>query len=373
METEIIQLNPDEPDISQIKKAAKIVANGGLAAFPTETVYGLACRVSSKSLARLGELKGRDQSKYYTLHIGDKSQFERYVPKPSLREKKLVQNAWPGPVTIIFELNDDEIQGPRKTLDKEVLKNLYKNNSIGIRCPDNVIASAFLREVPFAVVAPSANYSGDEPAVTSEQVANNFNGKIEIILDGGSTKYKQSSTVAKMGKKGVEILRQGVYSQGQITDFCTVEVLFICTGNTCRSPMAEGVFAKETAEKLGCTVDRLGQMGYKISSAGVMGVTGWPASAEAVSVCRTDGVDISGHTSSALTEKLISRSDLIYAMSREHVEYVRRLSPQSSDKVMLLANDREVPDPIGQDEVFYKKCFAMIKDAAARRISELKL
>jgi L-threonylcarbamoyladenylate synthase len=373
METETIKLNPDQPDISRIRKAANVVTGGELAAFPTETVYGLACRVSSKSLTRLGKLKGRDGNKYYTLHIGDKNQLGRYVPRPSLREKKLVQNAWPGPVTIIFELSNDEIKKLRKTLDKEVLKNLYKNNSIGVRCPDNAIASALLREALCAVVAPSANYSGDEPPVTAEQVKNIFDGKIEIILDGGPTKYKQSSTVAKIGKKGIEILRQGVYSQGQIEDFCTVQVLFVCTGNTCRSPMAEGVFAKETAEKLGCTVDQLGKMGYKIISAGVMGATGWPASAEAISVCRADSVDISAHTSTALTKELIDRSDLIYAMSREHAEYVTRLNPNSSGKIMLLANDTDVPDPIGQDEEFYKKCFDMIKDAVARRINGLKL
>ncbi len=373
METEIIKLNPDEPDVNQIRKTAKVVTSGGLAAFPTETVYGLACRVSNKSLARLSDLKGRDDNKYYTLHIGDKSLLGRYVPQLSLRENKLVQNAWPGPLTIIFELSDDEISRLRKTLDKEVVENLYIRNSIGVRCPDNAIAAALLTETPCAVVAPSANYSGAEAAVTAEQVINVFDGKIEIILDGGPTKYKQNSTVAKIGKKGVEILRQGVYSQEQIVDFCTVQVLMVCTGNTCRSPMAEGVFKKAVVEKLGCAVDLPGQMGYKVKSAGTIGVTGWPASSEAVSACRAHGIDISAHASSGLTEELIRQSDLIYVMSCEHAEHVLRLCPDSGEKCLLLAGDEDVPDPIGQDEDFYKKCFAMIEGAVAKRISELKL
>jgi tRNA threonylcarbamoyl adenosine modification protein (Sua5/YciO/YrdC/YwlC family) len=373
METKIIKLNPDKPDIHKIRIAADIVAGGGLAAFPTETVYGLACRVSNKGMAKLGKLKGRDENKYYTLHIGDKNQLGKYVAKLSLREKKLVENAWPGPLTIIFELSDDEISRVRKTLDKEVLKNLYKNNSIGVRCPDNAVAAALLTETQCAVVAPSANYSGAEAAVTTEQVINAFDGKIEIILDSGPTKYQQSSTVAKIGKKGVEILRQGVYSQEQIVDFCTVQVLFVCTGNTCRSPTAGGIFAKDLAEKLGCAVDQLEQMGYKIRSAGTMGAIGWPASPEAVSVCKAHGIDISAHASSALTEELIRQSDLIYVMSHDHAEHVLRLSPDSSVKCLRLADDKDVPDPIGQDEEFYKKCFAMIEQAAAKRIGELKL
>ncbi len=373
MKTELLKLNPDKPDIYKIRRAADIVAGGGLVAFPTETVYGLACRVSSDSLVRLDELKGRDENKYYTLHIGDKSQLGRYVPNPSLRENKLVQNAWPGPLTMIFELGNDEISKLRKTLDKEVVENLYVHNSIGVRCPDNAVAAALLTETPCAVVAPSANYSGAEAPVTAEQVINAFDGKIEIILDAGPTKYKQSSTIAKIGKKGIEVLRQGCYSHQQIVDFCTVQVLFVCTGNTCRSPMAGGILAKSLAEKLGCAVDQLGQMGYKIRSAGTMGATGWPASTEAVSVCRVHGINISAHASSALTEELIRQSGLIYVMSHDHAEHVLRLSPDSGEKCLRLADDKDVPDPIGQDESFYKNCFAMIEQAVARRISELKL
>lgn len=373
METEFVKLNPDKPDIYKIRTAADIVAAGGLAAFPTETVYGLACRVSDESLARLDELKGRDENKYYTLHIGDKRQVGKYVPKLSLRENKLIRNAWPGPVTIIFEVSDGEISKLRKGLKKEVIENLYIRNSIGIRCPDNAIASALLTETSCAVVAPSANYSGAEPAVSAEQVMAVFEGTIEMILDGGATKYKQSSTIAKIGKKGVEILREGFYSREQIVDFCTIQVLFVCTGNTCRSPMAEGIFRKSLAEKMSCSVDQLEQMGYKITSAGTLGATGWPASAEAISVCRDNGIDISSHASSALTEELIRQSDLVYVMGRDHAEQILRVCPDNSKKCLLLLDDEEVPDPIGQDENVYKKCFAMIQQGVAKRIAELEL
>ena len=373
MKTEIIKLDPDKPDIYKIRRAAEIVDSGGLVSFPTETVYGLACSVSKDSLARLNDIKDRDPNKHYTLHIGDKSQIDRYLPTLSLREKKLIQNAWPGPLTIVFQLADGDIPKLRKTVDKTTIENLYSHNSIGVRCPDNAVAAALLTEARSAVVAPSANYSQAEPPITAQQVIAGFDGVIEMILDAGPTKYKQSSTIAKIGNNGIEILRPGFYRHEQIVEFSTVNVLFVCTGNTCRSPMAEGVCKKRLAEKLGCTVDQLGQMGYNVSSVGTIGATGWPASSEAVAACRTDGIDISSHTSSAVTEELIRKSDLIYVMSRHHAEQLLRLCPDSSEKCLLLADDKEVPDPIGQDEDFYKKCFAMIEQGVAKRIGELVL
>ncbi|MFA5785032.1 MAG: L-threonylcarbamoyladenylate synthase, partial [Phycisphaerae bacterium] len=274
METEVIKLSSDRLDIYKIRRAVDVVNAGGLAAFPTETVYGLACRVTNESLAKLSEVKGRDADKYYTLHIGDKKRIDKYVPSRTLRENKLIAKAWPGPLTMIFDISDDDISRLRKKLDRQEFENLYVRNSIGVRCPDNAVAAALLNEVPYAVVAPSANYSGAEPAVTAEQVSAVFDGTIEIILDAGPTKYRSSSTIAKIGKNGVEILRNGYYNREQIIDFCTVNVLVVCTGNTCRSPMAEGLFKKVIAEKLSCSVDQLRQMGYKISSAGTFGVTG---------------------------------------------------------------------------------------------------
>ena len=104
-----------------------------------------------------------------------------------------------------------------------------------------------------------------------------------------------------------------------------------------------------------------------------MVLTGWPASAEAIKVCRHNAIDISAHASSALTTELIRESDLIYVMSPAHRQHLLRLCPDSGSKCFLLADEQEVPDPIGQDLDFYEKCFAMIEQAIAKRIGELNL
>ncbi|MHC4534739.1 MAG: L-threonylcarbamoyladenylate synthase, partial [Planctomycetota bacterium] len=252
MQTKIIKLDSTNVDLSKIKEAALLVDNGGLVAFPTETVYGIACRARTDSLAKLNDIKGRDPSKYYTLHIGKKDEVTKYVPNINLRAKKLIKNIWPGPLTLVFELDCKDINKQQNMLEKELFKNLYKNNSIGIRCPDNKIAARLLQETINPVIAPSANIAGQPPAIDARQALAQLSGKIEMLIDAGTCKYKQSSAVVKIGKMSIDILRLGIYSQTQLDAMSTVKFLFVCTGNTCRSPMAEGIFRKYLAEKLQC-------------------------------------------------------------------------------------------------------------------------
>jgi protein-tyrosine phosphatase len=371
MRTKVIKLDAHKANIAKIKKAAALVDAGGLVAFPTETVYGIACRVKSDSLIKLDNLKGRTPDKHYTLHIGQKREARKYVPTVRLRVQKLINNAWPGPLTIVFELNEQDIDKQQISINNDVFESLYKNNSIGIRCPDNPIASILLRLTRNPVVAPSANVTGQTPAGDPEQVLAQFSGQIDLLLDAGPCKYKESSTVVKIGKKGLEILRPGVYSQTELEKMSEVKFLFVCTGNTCRSPMADGIFRKYLAEKLQCEVDHLDKMGYKVSSAGIMNLGGSPASTEAITACASKGIDINAHKSRKLSRELIEESDFIFAMGQTHTEQAIALSPKAVDKCMLLAENKEIADPIGRPQDFFNNCAEVIEEAVKKRIGEL--
>ncbi len=373
MQTKVVKLDATKIDSAKIKEAAALIDSGELVAFPTETVYGIASRVEISSLARLDNLKDRDPEKHYTLHIVKKNDIIKYVPFLGIKAKKLVENAWPGPLTIVFELDQDDLKKQQKNLEKGVFESLYKDNSIGIRCPDNAIASMLLQETINPVVAPSANITGHNPAAGPEEVLAQFSGQIHMLLDGGPCKYKQNSTVVKISKQGLEIIRPGVYSRAELEAMSEVKFLFVCTGNTCRSPMAVGILRKYLAKKLNCNIDQLGKMGYKVSSAGVFEMAGSRASAKAIATCLAMGIDIESHKSQALSQKLIEESDFIYVMGRSHYERVVNISPNSANKCVLLAENEEIPDPIGQSQVFYNNCAELIEKAIKKRIGEIEI
>ena len=179
--------------------------------------------------------------------------------------------------------------------------------------------------------------------------------------------------VVKIGKSGLKVLRSGFYSQTELEELSEVKFLFVCTGNTCRSPMAEGIFRKYLAEKFQCNVDDLGKIGYKVNSAGIIGSVGFPASPEAVTACAAMGVDIRAHKSRALSKELIEESDIVFAMERIHRDRIIALDSEASEKCWLLAGNTGIPDPIGHPQEFYNNCAKLIERAVLKRVGELEI
>jgi len=373
METKIYKIDAVRPQTDILRQAAKVIEAGGLVAFPTETVYGIACQLRKETLNKLTKVKARGYDKYYTVHISKPADVKRFVPTTGLRAEKLIKKLWPGPVTIIFELTDEDCEKQQARFEKDVFEILYGRSSVGIRCPDHSVAQKLLELLHKPVVASSANITDKHPSTDARQVLEQLGGKIELILDSGATKYQKSSSVVKIGRNELKILREGVYTAQYLMNLSTIQFLFVCTGNTCRSPMATGLFRKFLAEKLDCNVDRLEQKGYKIVSAGTMGITGSSATVEAIASCSRKGVRIDNHTSTALSRKLIDESDVVFAMGRMHIERILQLSPDAAAKCLLLDKTLDIPDPIGQMQQVYDICADLIEKAIGDRLKELVL
>jgi protein-tyrosine-phosphatase len=146
------------------------------------------------------------------------------------------------------------------------------------------------------------------------------------------------------------------------------KILFVCTGNTCRSPMAEGLLKKIAKES---------QIPLEVQSAGLAAFSGVPATPEAIEACREKGVDISAHQSQPLSKSLVMGTDLILTMTGKHKEMIVKKMPPLESKVALFsefagAGVRDVEDPIGQPLEAYRKVLGQMEDYLGKSLDKLK-
>jgi protein-tyrosine phosphatase len=149
-------------------------------------------------------------------------------------------------------------------------------------------------------------------------------------------------------------------------------IIFVCTGNTCRSPMAEALCRRRLSEKLHCADDELLDHGFAVLSAGLSAVQGSPANPEAVSLLETFGVGLHDHESQPLTRELIAHADRILTMTRSHRDQIVAEVPGASGKVRLLSPEgRDLSDPLGGGPNEYQECCSRITSDLDVLVEEL--
>lgn len=364
MPTEVIKVDRDSVRniAGAARRGASALKKGQLVGFATETVYGIAALATcGEALDRLRELKGRP-TKPFSLHLARPEDVRRYVRSLPQEAELIISRGWPGPVALIVPAGG-ALADKRLRRREGLYERLCCEDMIGLRCPDEPVAQAMLSGVSLPVVAPSANLAGRPSPRSAGEVLAELDGQIDLLIDSGPTRHGNDSTIVRCDESGWKILRAGVYDEPSIRRMLSRTYLFVCTGNTCRSPMAAGIARKILAERLGCKVGDLARKGVAVLSAGTFAADGVRAAATAVDAGRLMGVDISRHRSRNLTRELIKDADMVFCMSDSHVSEAKRIAPGEAHKIRRLDPRGDVPDPVGGDLEIYGAAALRIEKA----------
>ncbi|HQP91261.1 MAG TPA: L-threonylcarbamoyladenylate synthase, partial [Candidatus Omnitrophota bacterium] len=326
--------------------ACDLLEKGGLVVFPTETVYGIAANLlNAASIERLAKVKSRPENKQFSVHVADKDEIEKYAVDILPRAYKMIDMFWPGPLTLVLKAPGGK--------------------SVGLRMPKNEIARRLIRNCDFPIVAPSANLAGKTPPSSIESAVRDLNGLVDLILDCGPTELGAESTVLDARDLPFAVLREGYLKKDDVLSATArKQVLFVCTGNSCRSVMAEYILKKILQDK--------GRDDVDVVSAGTMAF-GMAPTRETLKLIDELGLDASDHRARHINTDLLRTSDLVLVMENKHRSDVVHLFPSAASRVHVLGemagyanSDREIADPIGRSEEFYKMTFEKIKAAIER-------
>lgn len=355
MSTRVIKVRRPSEVAAAASEAARLLEEGGLVGFATETVYGIAAvATNARTMERLRDLKSRPK-RPFSVHVGSSADVKRYVKIVPSAANRLIHHGWPGPVTLLLPMGGKLADA---NLERRGLYNvLGDDDKIGLRCPDEPVAAAMLSAVRDPVVAPSANLAGEPSPRRPEDVLQSLDGKIDLLIDSGPTRYGKDSTIVMFDRPDADdwtIVRKGVLDERAIRRLTRLRVLFICSGNTCRSPLAAGLARKLIAQRMGVSVGELRKHGVEIGSAGIFG-GGSKATPEAVLAAHQLGADISRHRSRRATAELIRQSDLVLCMTEMHVLEAQRQAPDAADMICRLDSAGDIADPIGGGPGVYRK------------------
>ena len=246
MDTKVIRMDEQHIDPAALREAGDIIKAGGLVAFPTETVYGLGGdALNPESSRKIYAAKGRPSDNPLIVHIADMAALKAIVKEIPESAERLAEAFWPGPLTMILTKSD--------LVPCETTGGL---DTVAVRMPVHKVAREFIRAAGGYVAAPSANRSGRPSPTEAKYVAEDMDGRIEMIIDGGDVEIGLESTIVDLTVPQPMILRPGYITKEMLEDVltCVEEDCTMMRDDSGQAPKAPGMKYRHYAPKGDLTI-----------------------------------------------------------------------------------------------------------------------
>ncbi len=356
---EVVELREVTDRRDVIHRAVRSLSAGELVALPSEAGYV----VAAFSLVEPAALKLARPNLPIALLLRAADEALDFVPHLPTIARRLGRRCWPGP--LVLRTSVDLSDGFVASLPQVVRNLAAENDRIAFRVASHPVLSevAKLLRGPLLVgeiAAPTSKTDFNDPI---------WNDITLVISDGPP---KGVATIVRVDSDGWAIERVGAVTEDQLALAACELIVFVCTGNTCRSPMAEVLCRHMLAQRLKCSPQELTKRGFAVESAGLAADFGSPASSESVEMMRRRGIELRSHCSQPLTDRLLDHLDRCYTMTRNHRNAIIDIRPDTADRVQVLARDgSDISDPIGGGPDQYAASSANIEKNIAQVLDEV--
>ena len=355
--TKILDWRRSDDPRDVIHLAVQAIAEGHVVAVPTETCYVLvASALNPIAVDQLHRIGAMNQDLPLTVISRSPDEVLDMVPDLESAARRLIRKAWPGP--LVLQHGSSHPFSSLRCLPESVVEKLMSaQGEYRLWLPSHEVLHHITRLVSCPLVCaigPSSNTTRESDAAYS--IGDLIPGQSVLAIDAGMVESPGIPTVVAIDGNRGRVVRSGIVTREHLDSLSQLVILFVCTGNTCRSPMAAALMRKKIAEQFPELASQKSSPIVAIS-AGVSAFGGDPASHGALQAIRAYQASLDNHQSTQLNSYLVEQADLILAMGQRHRNVIVSQWPETAFKVHLIAEDGgEISDPFGGPLEVYQKC-----------------